>query len=75
MPKKYARPKPKKEEKEWPVVVYMWIFGLGFLTYAVVEAAKRDAWPHPIHWLSGIVGGLAGIGLGWQWYRWRGDVF
>jgi drug/metabolite transporter (DMT)-like permease len=75
MPRKYARPKPTKEEKEWPAVVYLWIFGLGFLSYLVVEIARRDTWPHPVHWLAGILGGIIGIGIGWLWYRWRGDVF
>ena len=74
MPKKPSHQKAKTE-KEWPAVVYIWMFGLGFLTYAAVEITRRDAWPHPIHWLSGILGGIAGIGIGWLWYRWRGDVF
>ncbi len=75
MSKKYAKPKPKKQEREWPAVVYFWMIGLGFLSYVVVEITRRDAWPHPIHWLSGIIGSIAGIGIGWLWYRWRGDVF
>lgn len=34
-----------------------------------------DAYPHPYHWLFGLAGGLAGIPIGWLWYRWRGDIF
>lgn len=78
MSKKSANPRKnsdKKEQKEWPVVVYMWAFGLGILGYLIVGKAIFEARPHPIHWLSGLVGGLAGIGIGWLWYRWRGDVF
>jgi drug/metabolite transporter (DMT)-like permease len=75
MTKKHARPKPKKEEKEWPVVVYMWAIGLGLVSYVVVEFTRRDAWPHPFHWLSALIGGVLGIGIGWLWYFWRGDVF
>ena len=65
----------KKERKEWPVVVYMWTFGLGILGYLVVGEAVFDTKPHPIHWLSGLVGAIVGIGIGWLWYRWRGDVY
>jgi len=71
------QPSSKKSEKQkdWPAVVYFWAIGLGLLSYAVVEIATHDTWPHPIHWLAGIIGGIAGIGIGWLWYRWRGDVF
>lgn len=76
MPKKYAKPKPKKkQQREWPAVVYLWMLGFGLVAYAVVEIAKRDAWPHPIHWLAGIIGAIVGIGIGFIWYRWRDDVF
>lgn len=82
MSKKTANPRKKsdnkvekKEKKEWPVVVYMWSFGLGILGYLIVGEAVFDTQPHPVHWLSGLVGGIIGIGVGWLWYRWRGDVF
>ncbi|MBM3181754.1 MAG: hypothetical protein FJZ86_15600 [Chloroflexi bacterium] len=82
MSKKAANPrrKPdkkddKKEKKEWPVVVYMWSFGLGILGYLIVGEGLFEVKPHPIHWLSGLVSAFAGIGIGWLWYRWRGDVF
>lgn len=69
--KSRARNSPK--EKQWPVVVYMWIFGLTIVTYAVARAAL-DGMPHPYHWLSALIGGILGIPVGWLWYRWRGDV-
>jgi hypothetical protein len=64
----------EKKKKEWPVVVYIWAFGLAILSYAIARAAL-DGQPHPYHWLSALIGGLAGIPIGWLWYRWRGDVF
>lgn len=67
--------KQKKGQKEWPVVIYMWALGLGFVSYVVAEAVFSTTKPHPIHWLSGLVGAIVGIGIGWLWYRWRGDVF
>jgi hypothetical protein len=55
-------------------VVYLWSFGLAILSYAVARIVL-DGRPHPYHWLAGLLGGLAGIALGWAWYRRRGDVF
>ena len=63
----------KKKSKEWPIVVYIWAFGLALVSYAVARVAL-DGMPHPYHWAPGIVGGLAGIALGWLWFRWRGDI-
>ncbi|MBI1794148.1 MAG: hypothetical protein HYR70_08140 [Chloroflexi bacterium] len=74
-PEKISKKPEKKKQKDWPVVVYIWAFGLGFLSYLVAEAVFRTSQPHPIHWLSGLVGGIVGIGIGWLWFRWRGDVF
>ena len=74
---KVARKPSVKEiqrRKEWPAVVYFWMFGLGFLSYLIARIAL-DGYPHPYHWLSGLVGAVLGIGVGWLWYRWRGDVF
>lgn len=65
----------KKEQKDWPVVVYMWTIGLGVFGYLIVGEGILELRPHPIHWLAALVGGLAGIPIGWLWYRWRGDVF
>ena len=62
-----------KQRKECPIVVYFWIIGLAMVSY-VIARIGLDAYPHPYHWLSGLVGGLAGIPLGWLWYRWRGDI-
>ncbi len=74
MPKKHSKQKAK-ENKEWPAVVYLWAMGLGLVSYVVAETAFRTSEPHPIHWILGLVGGILGIGMGWLWYRWRGDVF
>ncbi|MEW5938298.1 MAG: hypothetical protein AB1750_01440, partial [Chloroflexota bacterium] len=60
------------EKKEWPAVIYFWIVGLAFVSY-IVARIVLDGSPHPYHWLSAVVGGLAGIPIGWLWYRWRGD--
>jgi hypothetical protein len=60
--------------KETPAVIYFWAFGLAIMTYAVARIAL-DGQPHPYHWFAGLVGGLAGIPVGWLWFRWRGDVF
>lgn len=62
---------PKR--KEWPAVVYLWAFGLAFLSYVVARIGLSTS-PHPYHWMSGLIGGLAGIPFGWLWYRWRGDI-
>lgn len=63
------------QNQEWPVVVYMWTFGFALLGYLVIGEAVFESKPHPIHWLSGLVAGVVGIGIGWLWFRWRGDVF
>ncbi len=64
----------KKRRKEWPAVVYFWAFGLAIVGYAIARVVLNGQ-PHPYHWLSGLAGGVFGIGIGWLWYRWRGDVF
>jgi len=63
-----------EKRKEWPVVIYLWAFGLAILGY-VVARVGLSALPHPYHWMTGLIGGVAGIPIGWIWYRWRGDVF
>lgn len=76
MSKKSAKVRKQPEKKkEWPAVVYLWAIGLALLSYLVGEAVFRTSQPHPIHWLSGLVGAIVGVGIGWLWYRWRGDVF
>jgi hypothetical protein len=71
---KTASTREVKKNKEWPLVVYFWIIGLALMSYLLARFVL-DGYPHPYHWLSGLVGGLAGIPIGWIWYRWRGDVF
>ena len=67
-------PEKDRHSKEWPVVVYLWAFGLAILGYAVGRVGLSSS-PHPYHWLSGVIGAVAGILIGWTWYHWRGDVF
>jgi hypothetical protein len=76
MPLKHSKQKytTRKDEKEWPLVVYMWAIGLGLVGYLVIGEMVFEIKPHPIHWLAGMVGIILGIGLGWIWFRWRGDV-
>ena len=64
----------EKKSKELPAVVYFWAIGLAFISYVVARVAL-DGMPHPYHWASAVVGGVAGIGIGWLWYWWRGDIF
>lgn len=70
--KKPGRPDAKKS-KEWPVVIYLWVVGLGLAGYVTGEITLSDR-PHPYHWLLLLAGVLLGIGVGWLWYRWRGDI-
>jgi hypothetical protein len=63
----------KKSHRETPVIVYFSAFGIGLLGYAVGRIAL-SAFPHPIHWASGIAGAFLGYFAGWAWYRWRGDI-
>lgn len=64
----------QKARQYTPVVVYMWIVGLGLTGYLVVGEIVLGARPHPFHWIAGLVGGVLGYFVGWLWYRWRGDV-
>lgn len=65
--------KNRRASKDWPLIVYIWIIGLGFFGYILARIGLYDS-PHPIHWLSGAMGALIGIGVGWAWYRWKGDI-
>ena len=62
-----------EKRKEWPVVVYLWAFGLAILGYIVARIGLSGL-PHPYHWTTGLISGVVGIPVGWAWYRWRGDV-
>jgi hypothetical protein len=70
---KTSKSRKPEARKEWPVVIYMWIFGLAILGYMAARMILYTQ-PHPYHWLAALLGGLAGIPIGWSWYRWRGDV-
>jgi len=61
------------KRKEWPVVIYLWAFGLAILGYVVARVGLSGL-PHPYHWMTGLIGGVVGIPIGWIWYRWRGDI-
>jgi hypothetical protein len=63
----------QKVRQYTPVVVYFGTFGFAFLSYVAGRIAL-DAYPHPIHWASGVVGAVVGCAAGWLWFRWRGDI-
>ena len=69
-----AKGKSQIHNREWPLVVYVWIIGLGFSGYLVVGRMLLAARPHPVHWAAGLAGAVLGIPIGWLWYRWRGDI-
>ena len=56
-----------------PVVVYFGTFGVGFTGY-IIGRIILNTYPHPLHWLFGVVGAMVGYLVGWIWYRWRGDI-
>ena len=59
--------------KEWPLVVYLWTIGLGFVGYLIGEYALSVK-SHPFRWLLLLIGIILGILVGWFWYRWRRDI-
>lgn len=65
---------PSIKKEDWPVVVYMSAMVVGILSYFVIGEGVLELQPHPIHWLAGLVGAILGIGVGWIWYRYRGDI-
>lgn len=70
---KKAKRLSAKSDAGWPLVVYMWMVGLaitGYLAGRIVLAA----FPHPVHWASGLAGAALGCAVGWLWYRYKGDV-
>jgi len=73
MSKKTTRKNEKKVHKKTPLVVWLWMLGLGFLSYLVARIALYT-YPHPYHWASGAAGAVIGFLVGWLWYRWKGDV-
>lgn len=68
-----SKPAARKRRQDWPLVVYVWMAGLGLGAYLVARIAL-DAFPHPVHWGSALAGALIGCGIGWLWYRQRGDI-
>ena len=73
---KPARPSKaalRKASVDWPLVVYVWVAGLGFAGY-IIARIVLDSQPHPVHWAAGLVGAVAGDFLGWLWYHWQGDI-
>lgn len=70
---KTSRARTDLRPKEWPVVVFVWIFSLGLAGYLIARVSL-DAQPHPVHWAGGLAGAGIGYLVGWAWYRWRGDI-
>jgi hypothetical protein len=72
-----AKPKTdvlERERKETPLVAYFMAFVFALLGYVVLGKIILAARPHPIHWLSAILGGVLGYFLGLLWFRWKGDI-
>jgi len=70
---RHTKSTPKPARKDWPLVVYVWISGLGFASYVIARIAL-DGQPHPLHWAAGLAGAVLGYFVGQLWYRWRGDI-
>ncbi|HEY4688300.1 MAG TPA: hypothetical protein VIK33_03225 [Anaerolineae bacterium] len=70
---KLARTKAHKTKEGWPLVVFVGIFGLGFVGYIFGRLAFT-AEPHPVHWLLAMMGAVLGGFVGWLWYWRRGDI-
>jgi hypothetical protein len=54
-----------------PLIVFIWTFGLGLLSYVVSRFVMT---PHPLHWASLAGGLLLGAAIGYIWFYIRGDV-
>lgn len=63
----------KAGRKDWPLVIYIWMIGLGLAGYFIGRVAL-DSQPHPYHWAAGLLGAGIGFCVGWLWYWWRGDI-
>ncbi len=59
--------------RQWPVVVYLGALVAAFLSTWIADLLWHPK-SHPVHWLAALIGGMIGIGLGWLWYTWRGDI-
>jgi hypothetical protein len=70
---KIPQVKAAKKNQDWPLVIYVWMFGLGILGYTLARIVLYTS-PHPYHWLSAIAGGLIGVLVGKAWYHWKGDI-
>jgi hypothetical protein len=74
MSKKKLRTISKQKIRQYtPVVVYFGAFFIGVIGYVIGRTAL-SAFPHPVHWASGLVGGVFGYFIGWGWYHWRCDI-
>lgn len=73
MTKNHTRMEKKMAGKETPLVVWMWMLGMGFLSYLIARIALYAS-PHPYHWASAVAGAGIGYLVGWLWFRWKGDV-
>ncbi|GIK64358.1 MAG: hypothetical protein BroJett018_21520 [Chloroflexota bacterium] len=68
-----AGSKSRHKQKDWPLVVYAWIGGLGLIGYIVAEMVINTR-PHPLHWLTGLLAGVLGYFVGQLWYHQFGDI-
>lgn len=70
---KSVKTKAKNTQEGWPLIVFVWIGGLGFTGYLFGRVVFLTQ-PHPLHWAMGLLGAAAGGFVGWLWYRRRGDI-
>ena len=70
---KSVKAKVKNFREGWPLIVFVGIFGLGLVGYLFGELTLVGG-PHPLHWLTALMGAVIGGFAGWLWYRWRGDI-
>ena len=70
---KAAKNRMEMSAQGWPVVVYFALFCGGFLGYLIGRIALAGS-PHPLHWLSGVVGAILGTLAGWVWHQTHGDI-
>lgn len=54
-----------------PLIVFYWAFCLGLLGYLISRIVFTY---HPYHWISGAIGLLLGVVIGYVWFYKRGDV-
>jgi protein-S-isoprenylcysteine O-methyltransferase Ste14 len=73
MTRKRAKQKRTRKEDGLPFVAVV-LGTVGFLFAYLFAEAGLDPQAHPIHWMVAGAGAVLGMGLGYLWYRLRGDI-